>query len=169
MSNQLWTRYLSTSKRVERGLSTTIILAPSSRDPQIMTVDGLDWGHMKKRGLLCERCPLPPILESHLCTKWLYSLNALDLSRLCQGDEIMGSFTPKLLGHGSWTTTMPRFLDETIEKSMDCKPKVFWRAQALSVNLNPRCQFRHAYLQDPSRKTHDNPNQHNPFVMWNSV
>ena len=144
-------------------------MACSPMDPQIMTVDDQDWGHMKKRVLIYERCPLPPILESHLCTKWLCFLNVLDLSILCQGDEIMGSFTPKPLGHDSWTTTMPCFLDDTIEKSMDYKPKVFWRAQALSVNPKPWCKFRHVYHQEPSKKIPNNPDQHYSLATWDSV
>ena len=31
---------------------------------------------------------------------------------------------------------VPHFLDENVEKSMDCSPKVFWRSKALSVNPN---------------------------------
>ena len=32
-------------------------------------------------------------------------------------------FTPKTLGHGSLMTMIPQFLDETVDKSMNYRPK----------------------------------------------
>ena len=83
-----------------RGLLDITILAPSSLDPPMMEINGLDLGHGKERVMLCGRHPLPQSQRATSWAKWLYvATRAVQFQRSYRGQIttsiLLGDYSQK--------------------------------------------------------------------------